>query len=92
MSVRLCVKEDKMIIEKKPFSFLLPAVLTVALIFHMLPQTQAMLREIPEKLALVAEAERMKAGTARYRLRKVPSRTAYIQARRTVTAGRSPYR
>ena len=57
MSVRLCVKEDKMIIEKKPFSFLLPAVLTVALIFHMLPQTQAMLREIPEKLALVAEAE-----------------------------------
>ena len=57
MSVRLCVKEDKMIIEKKPFSFLLPAVLPVALIFHMLPQTQAMLREIPEKLALVAEAE-----------------------------------
>ena len=46
-----------MIIEKKPFSFLLPAVLTVALIFHMLPQTQAVLREIPEKLALVAEAE-----------------------------------
>jgi len=57
MSVRLCVKEDDMIIEKKPFSFLLPAVLTAALIFHMLPQTQAVLREIPEKLALVAEAE-----------------------------------
>ena len=57
MSVRLCVKEDDMIIEKKPFSFLLPAVLTAALIFHALPQTQAVLREIPEKLALVAEAE-----------------------------------
>ena len=57
MSVRLCVKEDKMIIEKKPFSFLLPAVLTAALIFHALPRTQAVLREIPEKLALAAEAE-----------------------------------
>ena len=57
MSVRLCVKEDDMIIEKKPFSFLLPAVLTAALIFHALPQTQAVLREIPEKLALAAEAE-----------------------------------
>ena len=57
MSVRLCVKEDDMIIEKKPFSFLLPAVLTAALIFHALPQTQAVLREIPEKFALVAEAE-----------------------------------
>ena len=57
MSVHLCVKEDDMIIEKKPFSFLLPAVLTAALIFHALPQTQAVLREIPEKLALVAEAE-----------------------------------
>ena len=57
MSVRLSLKEDDMIIEKKPFSFLLPAVLTAALIFHALPQTQAVLREIPEKLALVAEAE-----------------------------------
>ena len=57
MSVRRCVKEDDMIIEKKPFSFLLPAVLTAALIFHALPQTQAVLREIPEKLALAAEAE-----------------------------------
>ena len=46
-----------MIREKKQFSFLLPAVLTVSLILHMLPQTQVVLREIPERLALAAEAE-----------------------------------
>ena len=46
-----------MIREKKQYSFLLPAVLTVSLILHMLPQTQAVLREIPDRLALVAEAE-----------------------------------
>lgn len=46
-----------MVREKRQFSFLLPAVLTVALVFHMLPHTQAVLREIPERLALVAETK-----------------------------------
>ena len=46
-----------MVREKKSISFLLPAVLTASLVMGMLPQTQVTLREVPSRLALVAEAE-----------------------------------
>ena len=41
----------------KRFSFLIPALLTAALVFEMIPQTQVSLREIPERLQLIEEVE-----------------------------------
>ncbi len=44
-----------MIRENRQVSFLLPAILTVSLVLGILPHTQASLREIPERLQLIAE-------------------------------------
>ncbi len=46
-----------MVEKNKRFLFLIPALLTVFLVLNMIPRTEAVLREIPEKLALVEEVE-----------------------------------